>query len=188
MLGGWDLYQPKAQSRLPNNSQYKVSLCLPPFDRNSNVSNSNAIPPFRGYGGHMGVENGTIRDVVPTFLFEFLLTIGLSCAVWSQYTARQTGRQSKGSRAPYTLQHRRPKSKAPSRPTPTRRTKKDSYLLGGRHAAALRVVVPQLSFYKAWTCSPSRKLSRSVSMTELGQSVFELCEPERIRKEHKLWV
>ena len=37
VLAGWDLHQSKSHPRLPNTSQYKGLLYLPPFCRNSNV-------------------------------------------------------------------------------------------------------------------------------------------------------
>ena len=59
-----------------------------------------STPPNLGVRVDLGVwgggENGTNRNVVPTFLCDLILSTGLSCTVWPQYTTRQTDRQSDG--------------------------------------------------------------------------------------------
>ena len=73
VLGRWDLYQSKAHPRLPNTSHYKILLYLPPFGGNSNVKlwSQFAASPVLGLRVDLGVENGTNRNVVLTFLFDF---------------------------------------------------------------------------------------------------------------------
>ena len=77
-----DLHQSKAHPRLPNTPQYKVLLHLPQFCPNSNgkfcPTTPNSTAYLVGYSGSMwsiqGVENGTNRNVDPTFLFNFNTT------------------------------------------------------------------------------------------------------------------
>ena len=93
VLAGWDFHQSKAHPRwLPNTCHYKVLLYLPPFGRNSNVRFWPTIrPPIWGVRGTWGVENGTNRNLVPTFIIDFYTYYTcISCTVWPQYTTRQT--------------------------------------------------------------------------------------------------
>ena len=93
-LSGWRLCQSKAHPRLPNSSQYKVLLYLPPFGRNSNVKlrSPNSTPRSRGLGRPMELKIVPVR--MCTFKFNFYIhTIGLSFTVWPQCTTWQTDKQ-----------------------------------------------------------------------------------------------
>ena len=94
VLACWDVYQSKAHPRLPNISQCKVLLYLPPFGWNFNVKlwPTNSTHRFEGECGPRWLKMVPIEMLSPIFLFDFIHTLGLSCSVWPQYTTQQTDR------------------------------------------------------------------------------------------------
>ena len=90
VLAGLDLRQSKANTRRPNTSKCKVLLYLQPFGRNFNV---NLWPPIRSPVWGVTVDL-RVWKIVPIKISSphSYLTIGLSCAVWPQYTTWQADR------------------------------------------------------------------------------------------------
>ena len=77
-VGGSDFRQSKANPRIPNIFHYKVLLYLPPYRRNSTVKLRLPLfdPRFGRLGWtYVGVENGTNRNLVPTFIFDIYITL-----------------------------------------------------------------------------------------------------------------
>ena len=95
MLGRWDFYKLKVHTRLPNVSQCKVLLYLPPFGPNSNVTLWHSNSLWRK-GVDLAMSSSHSYSTT-------LHTVGLSCVTWSQYTtpqidARQTKRSGQNRR------------------------------------------------------------------------------------------
>ena len=97
MLGGWDLYQSKTHSRVPNISIQSFALSAAAWlEFQCRIMASQFDPPpFGGLWWTKWVENGTNLNVVPTFLFDFYThyRVILHClATGPQCTTRQTDR------------------------------------------------------------------------------------------------
>ena len=99
-----ELRQSKAHPRLPNASNYKVLLYLPPFCRISNI---------KCWPSPLDVENCTYRNIGPTYLFDFHThhrNILYHVATIYNTTDRQADRESPRNR-PLMQWHRHPKTK-----------------------------------------------------------------------------
>ena len=98
--GGQKLLVSTADTRLPNISQYKLWLHLPPFGRNSddNIGPPKLYTSFGGVGWAKGVENGTNWNPDHTFLLDFHKHHAQFAPFWRNAHLLQIDRRTDGHR------------------------------------------------------------------------------------------